>query len=286
MKKSLYPTTKFPHTQTQKATENLKYAIVFSMRISVTILTKNSAKYLKEVLSSLQDFDEVLIYDTGSTDETLAIALQFPNVTVKQGPLKGFGPTHNEASSLARNDWILSIDSDEVMTPDLVEELASNPLNDRAVYSIWRQNFYNGRWIRWCGWYPDRQIKLYNKQSTRFSDAQVHESIIAKGLSIIDLEHPVKHYPYDSTSDFLHKMQHYSTLYAHQSKGKSSSLTRAVCHGVFAFFKSYFLKRGFMGGREGFIISIYNANTAFYKYLKLAEVNRTPAPSHPECVSE
>ncbi len=244
-------------------------------QISVTILTKNSRKYLTEVLESLRHFDEVLLYDTGSQDDTLTIAKSFPNVTAHQGPFIGFGPTHNAASALARNDWILSIDSDEVVTPELNEEIEKLSLDRNTVYAIWRQNYYNGKWIRWCGWYPDFQYKLYHRGKTRYSDAQVHEAIITQGCQTIQLASPVRHYPYASTNDFLAKMQHYSTLYAQQAKGKSSSLSKAITHATFAFFKSYILKRGFMGGREGFIISIYNANTAFYKYLKLAEINQT-----------
>ncbi|MDP1836053.1 MAG: glycosyltransferase family 2 protein [Chlamydiales bacterium] len=253
------------------------------MSITVTILTKNSAKYLPQVLAALSRFDEVLVYDTGSTDETLKIASQHPNVRALEAPFVGFGPTHNNASVAARNDWILSVDSDEVMTPELSEEIAALTLDPQAVYSVWRQNYYNGRWIRWCGWYPDRQVKLYNRKTTRFSDAQVHEAVITKDLKTVPLKYPVKHYPYSGTADFLAKMQIYSTLYAQQAKGKKSSVTKAVTHGLFAFFKSYILKKGFLGGREGFIISIYNGNTAFYKYLKLLEANRTPSPSHPEC---
>lgn len=242
-----------------------------SIPISVTILTKNSAKYLSQVFEALASFDEVLIYDNGSSDDTLSIAKCFPNVTVRQGPFTGFGPTHNVASDLAKHDWIFSIDSDEVATPELVQELATLALDSSSVYSVWRQNFYNGRWIRWCGWYPDRQVKLYNRQKTRFSDAQVHEAVITDNMKVVELVAPVRHYPYENTADFLNKMQTYSALYAKQARGKRSSVSKAVGHGVFAFFKSYILKRGFLGGREGFIISVYNGNTAFYKYLKLLE---------------
>jgi glycosyltransferase involved in cell wall biosynthesis len=241
--------------------------------ISVTILTKNSKKYLPEVLQSLQMFPEILIYDTGSTDETLEIAVKFPNVTIHKGKLDGFGPTHNIASSLAKNDWILSIDSDEIVTSKMAEEIAALTLNPQAVYSFPRDNYYNGKHIRWCGWYPDRQMRLYNRKQTRFTDAQVHEAIITDGMEKISLKEPFIHYSYDTVSDFLSKMQSYSDLFAKQNVGKKpSSVSKAVLHGVFAFFKSYVLKRGFLGGREGFEISVYNANTAFYKYLKLLEL--------------
>ena len=243
--------------------------------ISVTILTKNSARYLPRVLEALSDFDELVVYDTGSTDSTLEIAKGYPNVSIHEGPLEGFGVTHNKASALARHDWILSVDSDEVMTEDLSAEIDDLILDPSTVYSIARRNEYNGRWIRWCGWWPDRVCRLYHRKTTDFSHAEVHEAIQTKGLQIIPLNGKLLHFPYASTADFLAKMQVYSELFARQYKGRrQSSVTRAVLHGVFAFFKSYVLKRGIIGGREGFIISVYNANTAFYKYLKLWERNR------------
>lgn len=244
-------------------------------KISVTILTKNSERYLYDVLKALHAFDEVLICDTGSTDNTLELARQFLNVTIKHIPFVGFGPTHNHASALARNDWILSIDSDEVASDEMVESIFARPLDAGAVYSFPRDNYYKGKWIRWCGWYPDRQIRLYNRTKTRFTDAQVHEAIVTTGMKVIPLKGSMKHYSYETVSQFIDKMQSYSSLFAKQNQHrKSSSLCKAVLHGLFSFFKSYVLKRGFLGGAEGFEISVYNGNTAFYKYLKLAEANR------------
>lgn len=244
--------------------------------ISVTVLTKNSQQYIQEVLQALTPFGEVLLYDTGSTDQTMIIAKSFPNVSILQSTFVGFGPTHNLASAEASNDWILSIDSDEVASPEMIQAIADLNENPQAVYSFPRNNYFNGKFIKWCGWYPDRQYRLYNKTKTRFSDAQVHESIIIENLSTAALNGPIIHYSYASIADFLSKMQAYSTLFAHQNKNKkSSSLTKAICHGFFAFLKSYIIKRGFLGGYEGFVISAYNGHTAYYKYLKLYEINST-----------
>ena len=245
------------------------------MNISVTILTKNSAKYLQEVLEAVQTFDEVLIYDNGSTDMTLEIAKQFPNVRIEKGTFEGFGITHNKASNLAKHDWILSIDSDEVVTPSLLKEIRESLLDIQSIYSFPRHNYFNGKFIQWCGWYPDKVIRLYNRTVTHFSDSQVHESIKDLNMKKIEMKAPLIHYSYASISDFLTKMQSYSTLFATQNAGKkSSSLSKAILHGIFAFCKSYLIKRGFMGGYEGFIISAYNGHTAFYKYLKLYEANQ------------
>lgn len=243
--------------------------------ISVTILTKNSEKYLRDVLRSVQTFDEVLIYDNGSTDNTLQIAREFSNVVIFQGTFNGFGTTHNQASSKAKHDWILSIDSDEIVTPEMVQEIKALNLNKKAVYSFSRHNYFNNKFIKWCGWYPDYQPRLYNRTHTAFTDAKVHEAIITDTSELILLKSPLIHYSYSSISDFLHKMHSYSNLFAEQNKNKKrSSPCKAALHALFAFFKSYILKRGFLGGYEGFVISSYNANTAFYKYLKLYEINQ------------
>jgi glycosyltransferase involved in cell wall biosynthesis len=243
-------------------------------KISVTILTKNSEKYLQKVLSALSVFDEVLIYDNGSSDKTLEIAREFSNTRICVGQFIGFGKTHNTASAAAKNDWIFSIDSDEEVTPALVQEIEAINLDKAHVYSIPRNNFFNGKWIKGCGWYPDRQIRVYNRKATQFTNDEVHERVLSDGMEIVELRSPINHYSYESITDFLSKMQTYSTLFAKQNKGKKSSSTcKAVLHSWFAFFKSYILKKGFLDGKEGFIISRYNANTAFYKYLKLAEAN-------------
>lgn len=245
------------------------------MPISVTILTKNSEKYLEQVLDSVKEFSEVLIFDNGSTDQSLKIASRYPNVAIHEGTFDGFGATHNKASNLAKNNWILSIDSDEIVTDEMKKAIFNLSRNNHSVYSFPRHNYFNGRLIKWCGWYPDRQVRLYNRTETQFTEAQVHEAVNVNKMHRVDLEGPLVHYSYDSISDFLSKMQSYSNLFAKQYVGKrSSSPLKAVCHGFFAFFKSYILKKGFLGGYEGYLISAYNGHTAFYKYLKLYEANR------------
>ncbi len=246
-----------------------------SSMISVTILTKNSQRHINEVLAALKSFDEVVVYDTGSTDDTLSIAKKYSNVTIYREKFIGFGPTHNLASGVAKNDWILSIDSDEVATPEMTKEILLQQLDPGSVYSFSRHNYFNGKFIKWCGWYPDRRVRLYNRRHTRFSDDQVHEGVISKHMEEVAIKGPLKHYSYQSISEFLEKMQLYSDLFAKQNAGKKgSSPLKAVLHGFFGFFKSYLLKRGILGGYEGFVISLYNGHTAYYKYLKLYEANQ------------
>jgi glycosyltransferase involved in cell wall biosynthesis len=239
--------------------------------ISVTILTKNSEQYLEKVLLSLSSFDEVVVLDTGSTDTTLEIAKKFSFVSVHEHPFIGFGPTHNVASRLAKHQWILSLDSDEIMTPELADHIHKLQLDDHSVYSFGRTNFYRNKHIRGCGWYPDRVIRLYNKTITCFSDALVHESLVTDNVSVVCLPYSVLHFPYNSVSSFLQKMNMYTDLFAKQHPKKTASLWTAVFHGLFAFFRSYILQRGFLLGSEGFEISWFNMNCAFYKYAKVAE---------------
>lgn len=245
------------------------------MSISVHILTKNSAATLLETLQSLTSFAEVIVFDTGSTDATLEIAARFPNVMIHKGILKGFGPTHNEAAALSSYDWILSIDSDEVLSPNLIQEIHALSLDPTCVYSILRDNYLNSRKITFCaGWYPDWVIRLYNRNYTSFSNEAVHEKVLTKNLTVQKLRSTLKHVPYRTTADFAKKMERYSTLFAHQYRGKKrSSHAHAILHGGVAFLKNYFFKRGILGGREGWIISLYNTQTTYRKYCKLAELN-------------
>ena len=236
------------------------------------MLTKNAEATLDKTLQALQSFPEIVILDNGSTDGTLDLARQFANVRIHQMPFIGFGPLRNEAVKFASNDWILAIDSDEIPSPSLLSELQNLQLDPHQVYALPRHNYYRGKKIRGCGWGSEWVVRLYHRKQARFSDSEVHESLIVGNLKVVRLSFPLIHTPYRSTAEFLAKMQHYSTLFAKQNQGKKkSSLGKAIGHGLFAFLRSYLIKGGFLSGKEGFIISIYNGNTAFYKYLKLDE---------------
>lgn len=243
--------------------------------ISATILTKNSARHLTPVLDALACVADIVIYDTGSIDDTLAIAEKYSQVRIYQGPFEGFGPTHNKASALAFFDWILAIDSDEVATPQLFEQIYRLPIDAKAVYSIKRHNFLNGKHVRWGSWRRDNPLRFYNRSHTSFNDAQVHETIITTGLPVIALQGPLLHYPYATMADFIAKQQSYSELFVRQNGGKVfSSPWKATSHGLWSFFKSYMVSMGFLDGYEGLMIALHNGNTAFYKYWKLYEYNQ------------
>ncbi len=241
-------------------------------KISVTILTKNSQKYIKECLESLRDFDEIIVLDNGSSDETIEIAKSFENVKLIEHKFIGFGALKNLAIEKAKNEWILSIDSDEILSSKLLESIKNLELKDKnIVYEISRLNHYRKKPIKCCGWYPDRVLRLFNRKYTKFSDVLVHESLIKKDDTQVEkLNGFLLHYPFENATELIEKMQRYSTLYAKESKKKSTP-TKAFFRATFAFFKNYILQRGFLCGYEGLLISISNANGVFYKYIKLYE---------------
>ena len=244
------------------------------MEISIVILTKNSEKIIRQCLTQLEDFDDIVIYDNGSTDETLAICSSFSNVHLIEGDFLGFGKSKNKAASFAKYPWILSLDSDEVLSDALIEILKNIALDKESVYTIKRHNFYKEKEIKYC-WKNDTVKRLYNKERTQFNEKFVHEDIITDNMNIVTLGGYMKHYSYQSISDFITKVDRYSTLFAEQNYGKKSiTPLGAVSHASFAFLKTYILKRGFMDGSIGLIISYSQASEKFYKYMKLYEKNK------------
>lgn len=246
-------------------------------RISAVILTRDSQRLIDQVLRALEDLDEVIILDNGSTDATLSIAKGFNNVKIHTHPFIGFGPLKALGAKLAKNDWIFSIDSDEIASSELIVEILHLPLEEQIIYSYEVKNYFNNRWIKSCGWSPDRALGLYNKKFANFNDAQVHEGITPYDHSKIvevQLKGYIRHFPFTECSVFITKMQKYSTLYATQFMGKKKSTpTKAVIHSLWSFFRSYILQRGFTEGFEGLTISAYNAQSVFWKYIKLYEAN-------------
>lgn len=246
--------------------------------VSVTMLVKNAEKYLQTVLAALADFDEIILLDNGSTDNTLAIAKRFENVKIHFHEFNGFGPMKNLAADFARHDWIINIDSDEVFSVELVDEIRRLDFDDiNKVYTILRINHYRGKPIKTCGWYPDYVKRLYNRTLVAFNDKQVHEGLeIPKNVELVRLKHSFNHYSFEGAVGLINKMQQYTTLFAEQQKfRKRASVPTAIAHGFSAFCKSYLLKRGIMSGSDGFVISFANAAGAYYKYVKLAEANQT-----------
>jgi glycosyltransferase involved in cell wall biosynthesis len=242
--------------------------------ISVVMIVKNGEKTIQATLNALAEFAEVVVYDNGSTDKTLEIAKKYPNVNLVRGDFLGFGETKNKAATYAKNDWILSLDVDEVVNNDFLKNLGEADLNQQTVYQIFRQNFYQKKHIKHC-WNNDKIVRLYHQKHSQFNDKKVHESVASKGLKVVLLKGFVNHYPYASISDFIKKLDIYSSEFARDNVGKKkSSPIKAILNGLFSFFKTYLLKRGFLDGYAGLVIAFSHMATNFYKYIKLYELNQ------------
>lgn len=245
------------------------------MNISVIVLAKNNEKTIEKTLQSLVEFDDVVLYDNGSSDKTMQIAKKFSNINLIQGEFKGFGWTKNQAASFALNDWILVIDSDEVVDSELLNELKAKTLDEKTVYKLNFKAFYKDIQVNHCGWNNQKIKRLYNKNITLYNSNDVHEDIIIDGLKMEELKGNVEHYSYHTISEFIIKADRYSTLFAKNNVGKkSSSPTKAFLNGAYSFFRTYILKQGFRDGYIGLIISFSHMVTNFYKYIKLYEMNK------------
>ncbi len=245
------------------------------MKISAVVLAKNNEATIEKTLLSLQAFDDVVVYDNGSTDTTLEIVKKFSNVNLIQGEFRGFGWTKNEAVGYAKHDWIIIVDSDEVVDAELLEILKTKQLDMNTVYLLNFKAFYKNIQIKHCGWNNQKIKRVFNKTRTKYNDNDVHEDIITDGLKVEQLDGNIEHYSYQSIEQFVNKANTYSTLFAKNNVGKkSSSPCKAFFNGLYSFFRTYILKRGFLDGYVGLIIAFSHMVTNFYKYIKLYEMNK------------
>lgn len=253
-------------------------------KLSVYIIAYNEADKIADAIKSVQWADEVLVLDSDSTDETASIALEL-GATVKQIPFTTFGKLRNDAIASCQHDWIFSLDSDERCTPDAKEEILRTLTTPTAdAYYVPRRNWFMGRWINHCGWYPDyRQPQLFRKQALIFDDAaEVHEGYKVIG-KVGYCKAPIIQIPFQNLEQLLHKMQRYSTLGARklERSGKPVSMGTALGHGLWAFFRIYVLKLGFLDGWAGFVLAFGNLEGTFYRYAKAATAKQSWKPDSP-----
>lgn len=241
--------------------------------LSVVIITRNEEINLRDCLESIRHLaDEIVVIDSNSSDQTQVIAKEYGAVVQITDDWPGFGVQKNRAVSLAKNDWILSIDADERVTPELAKEirdlLEAEPRYQ--AYKIPRLSWYCGRFIKYSGWHPDYVLRLFNRQSARFSDDLVHERVLYDG-EVHWLDNSLLHYSFQNFSQVLSKIDQYSSASAEQLyiRGKKSSLVKAVGHGLWAFIRTYFFRAGFLDGSHGFALAVSNAEGTYYRYLKL-----------------
>ena len=245
-------------------------------KLSVTIITYNEEKNIRECLDSVRWVDEIVVLDSYSTDRTEKICREYTD-KVFQNEWLGYGRQKNMCAERAENDWIFNLDADEVVTPELkaelMELLSSTP--SLSVYHVPRKNYFGKRWIRYCGWYPDYIVRLYNKKRTRFHHSDVHESVRVDARPGI-LRGAIKHYTYDNLSDYISRQNRYSSLAAEgmAREGREAHWYDLSLRPIFAFIKAYLLKLGFLEGALGFILSIGHSFYTFLKYVKLWEIKK------------
>lgn len=238
--------------------------------VSVTVITRNESAHIDACLASVSWADEVIVVDSESTDDTVARA-RARGARVIVRPWPGYAAQKNWAAEQASSDWILSIDADERVTPQLAAEIREVLKGPAAPgYRVPRVTWHLGRWIRTTDWYPDYQLRLYDRRRARWASRRVHESVTADG-PVARLTHDLQHYAYRDISHHHATMDRYTTLAAGElfEAGKSASFLDLAVHPPAAFLRNYVLRRGCLDGTVGFIISVMNA---YYVFLKLAKL--------------
>ncbi|QKF65076.1 glycosyltransferase family 2 protein [Campylobacter corcagiensis] len=233
-------------------------------KLSIVILTLNSQKYLKEVLESAKFADEILIIDSGSTDKTKEFCYKFNTKFIYQ-PWLGFGKQKRFGVNLAQNEWVFVLDSDEIITQKLKDEILKTIKNPKFMaYKVARLNFFFGKAIKKMGLYPDYSVRLFNKNFANFNQRDVHESVVFfdENMAFGTLKNHFIHKAYENIDEFIAKQNRYSTL------GAKKNVLKAIFSPCWTFFKLYILKGGFMEGWHGFVISKLYSQYTFWKYIK------------------
>jgi glycosyltransferase involved in cell wall biosynthesis len=240
------------------------------MQISATIVTLNEERNIARAIGSLRCADEVVVVDSGSTDQTREIALGLGARVIEES-WRGYAGQKNFAACCAANDWILSIDADESLTERLAAEILQLKKEGARFdgYSFPRLAQYLGRWIRHSGWYPDRKLRLYDRRKAEWVGEYVHESVRVNGTSG-QLQGDLLHYTCASLSEHLRTLDRYTSLAARElvTRGEAVPLTRLVVDPLWTFFRTYVLQRGFLDGRQGLAIAWIAALYTFLKYAK------------------
>ncbi len=245
-------------------------------KLSVIVITKNEIANIEACLGSVSFADQLIVLDSGSIDGTVAAAERMGALVRQNLDWCGFGVQKNRALDLALGDWVLSMDADERLSPALQEEIITT-LKDPEfdIYSFPRQSSYCGQYMRHSGWYPDRVTRLFRRGRAAFSADLVHEKLVHT-LPVGRLESDLLHDSFPDFESVLDKANRYSTAGAQAlfRREKSGSLGKALGHGLWAFFRTYILRFGFLDGRMGLILAISNAEGTYYRYLKLWLMSR------------
>jgi glycosyltransferase involved in cell wall biosynthesis len=252
-------------------------------KLSVAIITFNEEKNIERALKSVDFADEIIVVDSFSTDATVEICKKYTdNVTLRE--FKGHIDQKNHALSLTANDWVLSIDADEEVTAKLKENIIAVLKSDgvKDAYKMPRRSFYLGRWVRFSGWYPDYNVRLVNKNKSKWGGIDPHDKMMVDG-ECGTLKGDLLHYPYKDIAHHLDTINKYTSIAAGRlyEKGKTTSVLNIAVRPVFTFIKKFFLKLGFLDGVAGFVIAVSTAFYTFSKYLKLYDLAKKRKENEP-----
>jgi glycosyltransferase involved in cell wall biosynthesis len=242
--------------------------------LSVAIITKNEEENIRSCLQSISFAGQVILVDSGSTDYTLQIAAEF-NCEVYNEQWRGFGPQKQSAIEKCSQPWILVLDADERIPPDtadIIKKIVTDSNVKEAGFSFPRKNYFQRRWIKHAGWWPDRVVRLFRKEAGRMTTAIVHESVEVQGM-VGELDVAIEHFTESRLSKIIQKIDKYSTLGAEAAfrEGKRSSTGGAFMRAFFTFNQDYFLRLGILDGRQGLTLAVTDAVNKFFKYAKLSE---------------
>jgi len=246
--------------------------------LSVAIITKNEERNIRACLQSVAFAAQIVVVDSGSTDNTLPVAAEFGCDIYREG-WHGFGPQKQLAIDYCREPWVLVLDADERIPEDtakIIAKIVISPNETAAGFSFPRKNFFQERWIKHAGWWPDRVLRLFRKESGRMTQAAVHEAVEVDG-PVQALNCVIEHFTESRLEQILLKIDKYSTLGAKEAyeAGKRSTSYYAFLRAALTFLQDYFLRLGILDGRQGLTLAVTDSVNKFFKYAKLSELERT-----------
>ncbi|MFS1413889.1 glycosyltransferase [Vibrio sp. 10N.286.49.C2] len=252
--------------------------------LAVALIVKNETKHLRACLETVQGWvDEIVILDSGSTDDTPAIAAEFNAKFQVNSEWPGFGAQRQLAQSHVESDFVFWLDADERVTPELKQSIltAVERNEPNTIYQFARLSWVFGRFIKHCGWYPDKVLRLYPTKLTQYNDSLVHEKVETNAsMTVETLDGDLIHYTYDDIHHYLVKSAGYAKAWAEQreARGKRASISQGIVHAIACFVKMYIVKAGFLDGKQGFLLCLLSAHSTFVKYADLWVRTSTSQP--------
>lgn len=253
--------------------------------LSICVVTKNEAHNIVDCLSAVSWANEIVVIDSMSTDNTVELCKKFTDKVIV-APWLGCGPQKKQVFSMATSDWVLMLDADERVTPELaaeIKQVLANPNLPYNGYQIPFQSYFCGKKIRFGDWYNEQHLRLFKRTEGEIIPRLIHFGTKVNGR-IGKLTGKIIHYSFPNVTTVINKMNNYSTDGAKHkfSEGKTTSIWSAIGHGLFAFLRGYIFKLGFLDGRQGFMLAVGNAEGSYYKYLKLLELQQHPKTDRPQ----